>query len=103
MGIDSGRPFPKSKLLRLRGGGKGKGLYQEVPRASGNGAQKEQRAQEGLPRPLLPHGVSSSDFEKESLHWNSFPLSSERMSGVPQEGASHGLCDETHSGLTLIL
>ena len=74
-----------------------------MPRVSGNGAQKEQRAQEGLPRPLLPHGVSSSDFERESSHLNASPLSSERMSGALQQGASHGLCDETRSDLTLIL
>ena len=60
-------------------------------------------AQEGLPKPLLPHSVCSSDFEKDNLHWNASPSSAERMSSVPREGASHRLCDETHSGLTLIL
>ena len=60
-------------------------------------------AQEGLPKPLLPHSVCSSDFEKDNLHWNASPSSTERMSSVPRESASHRLCDETHSGLTLIL
>ena len=87
MGMNSGRPFPKSKLL---GGGEGRrACTRKHLEQVGRGLGGNKRHRKGFPGPFcLTECALQTLREKDSLHSNVSPLSTEKLNSVPQEDAS---------------